>query len=118
MPKYKLLDGRHSESGRVWKRGQVVETAKDLLKHNRQGLRKFEQVHDDTPADEGQLLGSKGGEPGPLHENPAVVPALPVNDTLSSMSLEELQKLAASEGINLGKARTQEQILKVIRAAT
>jgi hypothetical protein len=50
-------------------------------------------------------------------ENKKIQPTTPTNDTFSSMSLDELKKHAASEEIELGKAKTRDEVLRVIRQA-
>ena len=55
MAKFKLLCGLHSEgknedgSPKIYRKGDIVDSASNLLKCNSPGSIKFEQVSDDTP---------------------------------------------------------------------
>lgn len=55
MAKFRVVAGSHSENDkagllRTYRRGEVVDSASNLMKHNQPGCIKFEPVADDVPA--------------------------------------------------------------------
>ena len=108
MAKFRLLHGTHFHGGKQYNPGDPVEADSDLCKKfNTPGdLPRFERLPDDAP----------------LTATPTLAPtesvAAPAEDTLDSMTVEELREWAASEEIDVRGAKTKEQLVKAIRAAT
>ena len=112
MPKFKLLSGRHTENdptGKIdpvtklpvsvtYKAGDVFASKSDLDKRFNQPPMsiKFERIHE-TPV--------------------AAAQQAAISDTLDAMTVEELKAYAESEELSLGKAKTREEMVKVLRAA-
>jgi len=44
--RFKLLQGVHSEGGKTYTQGDIIDSASDLCKHNSQGSRKFMAADD------------------------------------------------------------------------
>jgi hypothetical protein len=113
----------HTGKNTVYVKGDVFDSDKDLLKENRATPDKdrFELVSSDTPMHyAGCPLTRKEQKEGKtLTTTPStVVNPSAAEDTFSSMTLDELKKFAQAEDINLGKAKSKDEVLAVIRAAT
>lgn len=134
--KFKVLDGKHQEkdaSGilRVYRRGNVLESSRDLAKmFNRRGCIKFKKVEESTPVSippvagevhlpeaeqptETQILEAEI-EAESLQDSPA--PEIPeVNDVFSEMDAKQLREYAASAGVDTTGLRTKKQIADKLR---
>jgi len=89
MAKFRVVAGYHNEGGETYGPGDIVDSASDLNKHNKQEAIKFEQV--------GEVLSSQ--------------------DELKQHTVAELQDLAAEEEIDLGDATKKAEIVEVILIA-
>lgn len=107
----------HTKKNTVYqgKERHVFDSDKDLLSLNTSADKpKFTVVDPKTKL-------KYDGAPGFVPEKKATTPTvaqvepIPANDTLETMSLDELKKLAAEEEIPLGKAKTKEEIVALIR---
>lgn len=117
--RYRLLSGGHIENDmtgkeRRYSQGEVFESNdKNLLRFNAPGMApKFEQVNKQTPI----------GRPNQGDSIPAPTAIVTTNaisikdlDTLQSMNVKELTAWAAEEEINLGAAKSKDEILKAIK---
>lgn len=119
--KFRVLAGKHSERGRIWMRGQVIETTTDLASRFNGATvvrQKFERVPDGTPADPGvpvdQFTDPEFNKSSPSESETRGVDLMA---TYESMSVEELRQVASQEEIELGKAKTKPEILNVLRSA-
>ena len=128
MPKYKLLAGIHAErdpSGAkhldgtpreiVFRKGDVFESRYHLEALNagdQEMFRKFERVPDDVPA-------TAAAAP-PATSSARAAPEPPEAggpgawEAVKAMNVTELKNLAAEEEINLGAAKTRDDILRVL----
>ncbi|MHC4686854.1 MAG: hypothetical protein ACYTEW_21470 [Planctomycetota bacterium] len=88
MPRFKLLRGIHSEGDRTYHPGDVIDSASDLSKHNRENSTRFELL--------------PGGATG-------------VADGLESMTVAQLRQHAEAEEIDLGDATKRAEILALCR---
>lgn len=112
--RYRLLAGQHIQTDTDGKerkhvQGEVFESEQDLLHHNAMGMRpKFEQVDRLTPI---------GFAQAPQQSSSVATANLTDKefDTLKVMSVDELKKWSKEEEINLGTAKTKEEILKTIK---
>lgn len=96
---FKLLNGLHDQGdGKVYRRGDVVNSKQDLEK--RFGPAKFQRVADPAQVKE---------------EEPVASAPVSVQDEFSDMTVAELKQFAASEEIDLGSASRKDEILAVIR---
>lgn len=144
MPKFRILAGQHLEGKHLYRKGEVVETESNLLKFNAPGMSpKFEKVEDDTPASyqaaattEGKAEGKASAEqlttqqppraptppgpPAPPGQPPAAPSQRPADfdlKQLDTMSVRDLQALAAEEEIDLKGERTRDGMARVIKQA-
>jgi len=98
--KFRLLRGGHQHgknedgSPKRYKRGDIIET--DIELDRKLGADKFQRLHEEDL----QQLNA------------------PIQDTFSSMSVNQLKDFAASEEIDLSGATTRADILKAVREAT
>jgi hypothetical protein len=97
--KFKLLVGQHAEHGRVYKAGDIIETDYDLNRFNAPKAEKFQRI--------------TGEEAQAITQSQAA--QAPVDETLESMTLQELRNLAAEEELDLGNAKTKAEIIAAIR---
>ena len=102
MAKFRVLHGLHSEGGRVYDAGSVVDSKSNLLRFNQPGAVKFQALPDST------LLDS----------TPVSEPDTEPTDLLENMTVADLRKLAEEEEINLDGTTRKDQIVAAIRAAT
>jgi len=56
MSRFKVLAGVHSEGGRTYETGDIVDSRSDLTKHNSPGSIKFQRLPDE-PDDSSQQTG-------------------------------------------------------------
>lgn len=124
--KFKLLSGIHVDNDKtkgatksnpegervVYTAGDVIESDIDLAAtlnpKDPSMRRKFERVHDLTPAGPGV---------GRRESATATIPPIDMS-LLAAMSVKELQSFAAEEEIDLKGCAKKEDILKIIQAAT
>jgi hypothetical protein len=93
MPKFRLLDGVHSEGGQTYCPGDIFDSASDLDRFNSLGSVRFERIH--TQAEK-----------------------TPNDDGLDDMSRAELQSLVEERGIELPPGYTRkEELLRTLRDA-
>lgn len=132
MAKYRLLAGKHSQKEenpetkqkevKIYKRGDVFESKHDLLKFNAgPGAMKFEKVEEPPPRAASRAA-APPPEPPPPPEAKTIQPP-PRNQqeyhaALDKMTEKDLRALAAEEEIDLKGAKTKEDIVKAIKAAT
>jgi hypothetical protein len=121
MSLFRLLRGQHAQGHYpqghpkvgnpiVYEAGDIVESDADLLFLNgKVGSLgpKFEVVHDDRLHATDRVNLAKKEMP--------VDPASPQGDGLDSFTLDELKQLAEDDEVDLGKAKTKEQVIKAIR---
>ncbi len=116
----------------IYRTGDVVESSCDLAKlfnGDHGSSPKFELVHENgvpMTRQEGPITPEEIARRGLTQAN---VPVQTVNDaktitaavspmaTLEHMTLDELRKHAAEEEIDLGKAKSKDEVLKVLRTA-
>ena len=110
MAKYKILAGRHSGKVngqiKIFNSGEIVDSPVDLVaKFNRPNSRKFELI-DDLGNSSTQVI---------AQSKPVVTPMVMPN--LDSLSLKDLQNLAAEEEIDIKGLTKREDIIKTIKSA-
>lgn len=92
---------------RMYSPGESVESDRDLCKlFNRPGSIKFERLPDPPQAQSFQ------------GQQNAVATAVKESPDLDGMTVRDLQALAEEEEIDLGGAKTKDQMVKTIRQAT
>lgn len=123
MPMFKVLAGQHEEGGRIYRMNEVVNSTQQLdalfNPADPDMQKKFERVIDNPayiaqPATGGQAVGeaSRAG----AGTQPATAPAgSALAGTLETMSLKQLQDMAAEEEIDLKGAKTKDEVLRVLR---
>jgi hypothetical protein len=130
--RFRLLSGTHHEAkwdmtsrpsidrGRTYYQGEVIETDNDLSIFNGRGTAspKFALLSPETET----VAEAAARGFNTIHKNAPTKsppePAGPSNkDMLDTMTVNELRKFAEDEEIELGDAKTKEQILKVVREA-
>jgi len=97
--KFRVLGGNHSQDGKVFQKGDIVETDKPLDKIM---ANKFVRI----------LEGASATEEAPTNKLDTEVA-----DGLQNMTVAELKAFAADEEIDLGTATKKAEILNTIRAA-
>jgi hypothetical protein len=128
--KFKLLAGRHSinigtDAKPEIKRygmGDIVETDQELDKlFNSRGSTKFERLAYEEPDTLESLAEAEANlakrKAALLTKKDAPVEPKSQSDDLSKLTLPELQEIANSNGIELGRAKTKDEVLKVVKAA-
>ena len=95
--KFRVIRGSHSEGGRLYRKGDIVESTTDLLKHNKTGLaKKFDSADDVVPS--------------------ATVVGSPDDDGLNDMSIEELRSYAEEGEVDLkGCGNDKKKIIERLR---
>ena len=139
MPRFKILHGKHTQKeqvgtnpdgspvfrpvtyGRNTPKGDVVDSPSDLVaKFNSPGSTKFELIPE--PARHyAPPVAAVAPTPVTLAQATAAAytpPSKPLTDALDQMSVGDLKKFADSEEIDLKGARTKEEMIRAIRAAT
>jgi hypothetical protein len=112
MRKFRILRGVHSEGGCTYLPPAVFESEADLLRHNSTpDDPRFEQVYEETRA------AAMAGCPELQPKTVAAVEQPAAKDAFDGKTVEELRGLAEEMEIDLGKARTRDQILAVLRSA-
>lgn len=105
--KFKLLVGVHEDkNGRYDARDSkrnIVESDHDLVKIF--GAEKFRRL-------------GKFVEVDPEDESKVINEDIEVNDSFEDMSIAQLRKFAKDEEIELGEAKSKEEIITVLRNAT
>jgi len=111
--KFRVLCGVHSEGGRTYEAGSVVNSKSDLSRLNYPGVERFERLPDgDLPkSDPAEVAAAAQAGYDTANEMQSK------KDSLDGMTVEELRKFAEGKEVDLGKARTREQILAVLRSA-
>lgn len=116
MPTFKLLVGRHSVGSglnrKIYDAGKnnIVVSAGDLCKFNRPGTpAKFRKISDEDLTSKDPTVQAAVNDTKPAGPAP--------EDTLNSMTVPDLRKLAEEEEIDLSGARTKEEIMEKIRRA-
>ena len=108
--KFRVLEGKHQEGGVLYRRGEVVDSACDLVKRcNTRVSKKFERVPDDTlMKQEEESLDAERVEKAEENE---------VSDQFTGMTIAELRDLAADpvNRIDLKGATKKEDILEILR---
>lgn len=104
--------------------GDEFEALVDLVKtQNRRGSIKFEyagrNVNPDDPflRREGESARAFAARMAALADDEETAPALPAADELDSMTVEQLRKMAKEDRVDLGTAKSKDEIIKAIRAA-
>lgn len=104
---FKILAGQHVADGKVYHKGEVVESTVDLEKT--QGANKYKRVSG-TPATEPETPAE------PSTETPVTEPSgMDSADTLDAMTVADLKELAADEEIDLGGAHLKADIIAAIQ---
>jgi len=137
--KFRVLKGCHSEGHHADKSaciyyadgsgdGCIVDSASDLSKLNHPGAVKFERVFDET-AEESirRQVANSTGQKSPAIPNQDTPVAQAAREgfshgdtttqTLETMTLPELKKMAEEEEIDLGTATRKDQIIQIIKSA-
>ena len=128
MKRWKVLQGIHSEGGKTYHQGDIVETNKNLAVF---GSDKFAEVvaavEDSVEALEAekaridarlkQLQGASTVDPA-TEPDPSDPVEGETEDGLENMTVEELKHHAGVEEIPLGKAKSKAEIIAAIRFAT
>src|SRR5262245_42846317 len=120
--KFRVLRGKHSEGGRTYSVGEVVDSASDLSKHNNPtGSQKFERIQAE---DDVQRLRRQA--PNEIEVSPPAPPAPSFeqqmgvseeqNDDFTDMTKSQLVQYAELNQIDLAGATTKSDILANIRA--
>lgn len=98
---FRLNRGRHSEgrnedgSPKVYVRGDIIESTTDLEKHNTKGApQKFTRVRPGT--------------------KPEQTPQETEREDFERMTVSQLKQLAADEEIDLGEAKTKQEIINAL----
>jgi len=94
--KFKLLTGVHAEAGKVYRKGDIIETSSDLLKLNDPQSPRFESLDD--------VVETKESVDQDL-------------DGLDEMTYTELKNYAKEGGIEVSGATTKAKLIKLIREA-
>lgn len=109
--KFKVLRGSHTEGGRRYSKGDIVDSASDLSKYNSPGATKFAKVAEAEPA---------------VSATVSVVPPLaePVSleadgesytrDELAGFSVAELREIAEDLEVDLGNVSKKADIISTI----
>ncbi len=115
--RFRVLDGKHQEGGTLYRRGEVVDSACDLVKRcNTRVSKKFERVPDDTltkqEEERREAEDQSDGEDQPDGDK--------VNDQFTGMTVAELRDLASDpvNRIDLKGATKKEDILTILRRHT
>lgn len=111
--RYMVLAGAHYEGGKQYVPGDIVDSMTDLNRLNGPGMKpKFKQVKDSRDEEQARTQVS-------------VAPAVQQKETsdgilgtLEGMTVSDLRKLAAEEEIDLGDAKTKEELVKVIHESS
>lgn len=146
MARFRVLHGHHSEGGKSYGKGDIVDSASDLSTLNAPGAVKFELVDGGptaqsttkeppkaqppsptaTPAPAIAASKSEAISPGirstpPSQSTPPTHPspqaATQKPEDLESMSVGQLRSLAAEEKIEVGSSVRKEELLRAIRRA-
>jgi hypothetical protein len=112
MYRFKLLCGVHNEDGQTYMPGAIVDSKSDLSLLDPTGER-FQRLPDD-PLPHSDPEATKAAA---LAGYDMVNELQPKKDSLDGMTVEQLREFAAETEVDLGKARTREQILAVLRSA-
>jgi hypothetical protein len=133
--KFRVLRGNHAEGkypeGHPWagrsvtyEIGEIVDSKTNLARFNSNGPLgpKFQRIYDATPATDKLVQGlkiAKQQEDAMLYDdgNGPHAPVQLPSDGLDSMSLTDLRKLAKEEEVTLPSGCTQEEAVRLIRAA-
>jgi|TARA_R110002110_G_scaffold145775_7_gene335375 hypothetical protein len=91
---FRVLRGSHQEAGQTYRKGDIVKTDNNLLRHNSVGSVKFEQVFGDIP--EGSIDGST---------------------PIDAMDLEELLQFANAEEVDLSGLTSRASIVTALKKA-
>jgi hypothetical protein len=128
--KFRILVGKHSEGyhlgadGRRIKPkiycadgkqdGNIIETTTDLCKMNHPGANKFQRLYESPKSSSDPEAVAEAAHEGfyGMPEDPAVKAK---SDGLDGKNAAELRKIAEEEEIDLGSAKTKDQILGRIR---
>ena len=111
---FKVLRGIHSESGRTYYAGSIVDSKSDLLTMNHvSSTPRFQRVESDPSETHAAAL--KGYNT--INEIQSPKAKEPEKDAFTTMTVDELRKFAEETEVDLGKARTRDQILVVLRSA-
>lgn len=140
--RFKLLMGRHSYNVGTdqnpklirFGMGDIIETDKELDKmHNSPGSTKFERLAFEGPdtdeylaklqaeldARKAKLAKAKEPEKVPEPSGGEAIAATtviaPGDDEFTKMDMNQLRSIAKSNGIQLGNAKSRDEVLKVIR---
>ena len=122
MAKYafKLLSGVHREHSRTYRPGEVILTDSDLTVHNSVVSTKFKVLSPEEKKAAEDAAVSGAAEDGFKNAveggtEPKFKPKyVPSSDELDKMSVQELKDHCESEEIPLGKAKTKEELIKLI----
>lgn len=109
---FRLKIGHHSDGTKKYKQGSKVRSEIDLEK--RFGKDKFERLFDEERREEERKARGETEPQEVSEEEPSTDTVQGDVATLQTMTVAELKQLAESEEIDLGTAKTKEQIIKVI----
>jgi hypothetical protein len=112
--KFKVLNGKHSQDGKVYEAGSVIPSKRDLTKVFKN---KFEKVASSTPSSKGREVLQQTSDEEETPQEPDEEAGGDWNAELDSMTIPELRKFALEEDIDLGTATKKEEIVNTIRSA-
>ena len=103
---FKVLRGSHSEGGKTYRKGEVVDSKSDLIKHNSSGSIKFANVFDDgAKQDAKEAVPSSVATKNP-HER----------EELEALTLPDLKEIAADEEVEIDSTFKKEEIISALLA--
>lgn len=114
MPKFKVVQGKHSEGGRRWVPGTIVDSKSDLSRFNRPGEQdKFVEMPDSVEASPGvPIITRNVVKDGQQQATQVSVP--PARYKLDGMSMKDLQQVADAEEVDIkGLTKVQDVIAKL-----
>lgn len=114
--RWQVVAGSHIENDlegneAVYSQGTKFWSKNDLSKFNGPGAVKFELIEKKVVDDPRREVSLAPAAPESLPSSPAQVSGM---ETFNSMTVQELKKWAESEEVELGAAKSKEQILQAI----
>lgn len=106
MARFRVVAGSHNEGGVTYRKGDIVDSKSDLSKLNSPGSLKFQRAEDVEEAARQGFYEGNTDKPKPSNGP----------DEFDAMTIPDLKKFAAQEGIDLGTATKKDEILVAIRS--
>lgn len=122
MARFKVLEGAHSEHGKLYKKGDVFESDTDLLKLNRSTPPKFARL-DDRTGEEVVRTARQGKHPEQdtdqvkkVHTPESLKASQEASDDgYEKLSEEDLKEIAESEEIPLRGGESKAELIRLLR---